>query len=252
MSRFKSTDGIDIYYRQWGAKLPGPPVILQHGYVANTRLNWVVPGIVRSLRRAGRRVIALDARGHGRSGKPHDAAFYGEARMALDVRALLDELELDEADLVGYSMGATVALLTAAQEPRIRRLVVGGVGSSTLNLGGPTNARTRKALAAAMLTRRRSSIRHPVLVGFRLFADVVWADRKALAAQALAFHRKRIPLERITAGTLVLAGRNDTFALSPDRLQAAIPGADLVVTSGNHSTALWKPAFHSAIVDFLR
>ncbi|SDU12583.1 alpha/beta fold hydrolase [Halopseudomonas salegens] len=250
MARFTSSDGVDIYYQQWGARQPGPPVILQHGYVANARLNWVMPGIVRALTRAGRRVIALDARGHGRSGKPHESSFYGESRMALDIIALMDELGLDEVDLVGYSMGATVALLTAVGEKRIRRLVIGGIGGSTLDLGS-NRARGSKALASAMLARRRSSIRHPILAGFRLFADLIWADRKALAAQALAFHRQRIPLERITASTLVLAGRDDSFATSPQRLHAAIPGSELVITRGNHSTALWKPAFHSAIVDFL-
>ncbi|WP_150303353.1 alpha/beta fold hydrolase [Pseudomonas saliphila] len=251
MSRFKSFDGVEIFYQAWPRKSALPPVVLQHGYVANMRVNWVVPGIVRRLNLAGRSVIALDARGHGRSGKPHDSASYGESRMARDISCLLDELGLEEVDLVGYSMGATVALLAATEERRIRRVVAGGIGGATLHLDSRYRASGHKALANAMLASRWS-IRNPTLAGFRLLADMVWADRKAMAAQALAFHSKRIPLERITAPTLILAGESDPFALHPRKLQRAIPGAQLKVVPGDHSSVLVKPSFQNAIVDFLR
>ena len=73
-----------------------------------------------------------------------------------------------------------------------------------------------------------------------------------MAAQALAFHSKRIPLERITAPTLILAGDNDPFALHPGKLQRAIRGAQLKLVPGDHTTVLVKPSFQNAIVDFLR
>jgi len=251
MSRFKSFDGVEIYYQCWLRKSADPPVVLHHGYVANSRVNWVVPGIVRRLNLAGRSVIALDARGHGRSDKPHDPAVYGEARMAKDFSCLLDELELEEVDLVGYSMGGTVALLAGTQERRIRRLVAGGIGGNTLNLNSPYHVAGRKALSQAMLASRWS-IRNPTLAGFRLLADMVWADRKAMAAQALAFHSSRIPLEKITAPTLIIAGDKDPFARQPRKLQKAIPGAQLTVVPGDHSSVLLRPSFQRAIVDFLQ
>lgn len=250
MSRFKSFDGVEIFYQGWVGKSALPPVVLHHGYVANMRVNWVVPGIVRRLNLAGRSVIALDARGHGRSGKPHDPAAYGESRMAKDLSCLLDELGLQEVDLVGYSMGATVALLAATQEKRIRRVVAGGIGGATLHLNSRYQASARKALANAMLGSRWS-IRDPTLAGFRLLADMLWADRKAMAAQALAFHSKRIPLERITAPTLILAGESDPFARHPEKLQHAIRGAQLKLVPGDHSSVLMKPGFQNAIVEFL-
>lgn len=250
MSRFKSFDGVEIYYRIWGNSSARPPVLLHHGYVANSRVNWVMPGIVRRLTRAGRRVITFDARGHGRSGKPHGQAAYGESRMVTDLACLLDELGLEEIDLVGYSMGATVALLAATQESRIRRLVAGGVGGDILNLDSPHRAHGRKALANAMLANRWG-IRNRTLAGFRLLAEMVWADRKAMAAQALAFHAERIPLEQITAPTLIVVGDNDPFALQPGKLQKAIAGAELKVIAGDHTSVLVKPRFQRAIVDFL-
>jgi len=249
MSRFKSFDGVDIYYQRWGHQSAQPPVVLHHGYVANARVNWVIPGIVRRFTQAGRCVIALDARGHGRSDKPHDAAAYGESRMARDLSCLLDELKLAEVDLVGYSMGATVALLAATQEPRIRRLVVGGVGGNVLHLDSHYQIEGRKALSRAMLASRWS-IRNPTLAGFRFLADMVWADRKAMAAQALAFHADRIPLENITVPTLIIAGDKDPFAKQPHQLQQAIRGAELSLVPGDHSSVLIRAGFQRAIVEF--
>lgn len=250
MSRFKSFDGVEIYYQSWGQKSAEPPVVLHHGYVANARINWVIPGMVRRLTLAGRSVIALDARGHGRSDKPHDPEAYGESRMARDLSCLLDELGLEEVDLVGYSMGATVALLAGTQEPRIRRLVAGGIGGNVLHLDSRYQVQGRKALSSAMLASRWS-IRNPTLAGFRLLADMVWADRRAMAAQALAFHSSRIPLEQITAPTLIIAGDKDPFAKQPRKLQKAIPGAQLKVVPGDHSSVLIRPSFQREIVEFL-
>lgn len=252
MSRFRSFDGVEIYYQEWGRASALPPVVLHHGYVANARVNWVWPGIVRKLTSAGRKVIALDARGHGRSQKPHDPAFYGEAKMAKDLACLLDVLELEEVDLVGYSMGAVVSLIVGSQEPRIRRLVIAGIGGGSVKLAGiRSRPIPRQALANAMLARSITQIGNPALAGFRLLADVLWADRKALAAQAVSFHAKRIPIERITAPTLVLAGRDDPFAARPKLLQQHIPNSRLLLVPGNHTTALSQQSFKSAIADFL-
>src|SRR5690606_41731928 len=85
---------------------------------------------------AGRRVVTIDARGHGASSKPHDPLFYGEEKMAADVRTLLDLLGEPSYDLVGYSMGAIVSALVASQEPRIRLLVIGRYDAAVVELGG--------------------------------------------------------------------------------------------------------------------
>jgi pimeloyl-ACP methyl ester carboxylesterase len=77
--RFESFDGTEIAYQVWGAPGQLPPVLLHHGFVADATVNWVLPGVVAALLQSGREVIAPDARGHGRSGKPHDPARYGEA-----------------------------------------------------------------------------------------------------------------------------------------------------------------------------
>ena len=104
MPRFTASDGTGIAYRQHGDDSPLPPVILHHGFASSATNNWIVPGVVAALVAAGRRVVTLDARGHGDSDKPHDPARYGEERMARDLGELLDHLGAPAADLAGYSI----------------------------------------------------------------------------------------------------------------------------------------------------
>src|SRR6266849_7857254 len=92
MDRFASFDGVEIAYQTCGTAGELPPVILHHGFLANANVNWVLPGIVTALTNAGRQVVALDARGHGDSGKPHDPVFYGEEKMVQDLRRLFDSV----------------------------------------------------------------------------------------------------------------------------------------------------------------
>src|SRR5438105_7017497 len=86
----------------------GEPIILVHGFASNKEVNWVQPGWIATLKRAGRRAIALDNRGHGQSSKLYDPAAYHTDTMADDVRALLDHLGIARIDTMGYSMGARI------------------------------------------------------------------------------------------------------------------------------------------------
>ena len=252
MKRFTADDGIEIVYDEWGTPSDQPPVLLHHGFVADANLNWVMPGVVAALVAAGRHVVAPDARGHGRSGKPHDPARYGEARMARDLRSLMDVVGAAELDLVGYSMGAIVSLITATDEPRVRRLAVGGVGAGVVELGGvDTRVLDNAKLVPALLVDDPASITDPESAGFRAFADMIGADRRALAAQAQVVHAEPIALHRIAVPTLVLAGDTDPLAARPEVLADAIAGARLEVVSGDHTGALGDPRFVASLVEFL-
>jgi pimeloyl-ACP methyl ester carboxylesterase len=252
MERFTAADGVEIAYQTWGTASALPPVLLHHGFIANAEINWVQPGIVAALTSAGRQVVALDARGHGASGKPHDSSFYGEGKMAGDLRQLFDIVGAPQVDLVGYSMGAIVSLLTASQDTRIRRLVVGGVGAGVVELGGvDTRAAASEALIAALRAPDPETIAHPIARQFRAFADLVGGDREALAAQAAARHASPIALNQITAPTLLIVGDADALAARPEVLASAIPNARLLRLPGDHLQVVRAPGFAPAIVEFL-
>ena len=120
-------DDVEIAYLDEGA---GEPIVLVHGFASNRQVNWVNPGWVKTITGAGRRAIALDNRGHGASSKLYDPAAYHSATMAEDVRALLDHLGIERADVMGYSMGARiVTFLTIDHPARVRSVVIGGMGS---------------------------------------------------------------------------------------------------------------------------
>ncbi|MDA8371579.1 MAG: alpha/beta hydrolase [Nocardiopsaceae bacterium] len=252
MDTFTASDGVEIAYYQWGHGSDRPLVVLHHGFIANADANWVAPGIVDALLAAGRRVAAVDARGHGASGKPHDRAKYGEARMAQDLSMLLDILGEPQVDLVGYSMGAVVSLILAAKDTRIRRLVVGGVGAAAVEIGGvDRRVLNGPSVLEALTADDPADITDQGAAAFRVFADAVGGDRFALAAQAASMHRAPIALEAITAPALVLAGDGDELATRPEVLAGAIPGGSLRVVSGDHLGAVRDPDFAKAITEFL-
>jgi len=251
MPRFASFDGLHLNYTRWEGEGGHRPVVLQHGFAADTNANWLSTGVVAALRAAGFTVISLDARGHGRSEKPHDETFYGEDSMVRDVSALLDELGLDEVSLVGYSMGAIIALAVTAADSRIRALATGGVGSGIVDFGGvDTRVVKPVEIAAAMLAEDPATV-PPSGAPFRLLADLLGGDRQALAAVALAARDGSLDLSSISVPTLVLAGDQDPLAAEPERLAAAIAGARLVRIPGDHMTAVMAPAFSEALVAFL-
>jgi pimeloyl-ACP methyl ester carboxylesterase len=252
MKSFKSWDQTEIAYQEWGEPTLSPPVVLHHGFVVDANSNWAATGVVNALLVAGRRVIAPDARGHGQSEKSHDPARYGEQRMARDLAILLEVCDEPQIDLVGYSMGAIVSLIFASDDQRVRRLVVGGVGSGVIECGGvDRRAVPNDAIIDALSVEDPSTIEMPEAAAFRTLADALGADREALAAQASSIYRGDIPLDRISAQTLVLAGEDDPLAIRPEVLCEAIPGARLQTLSGDHIGAIADPRFTQSIVDFL-
>jgi len=123
--QFFDSNGVQIHYVDQGA---GEPVVLVHGFLASYVGNWETPGIMKALGTAGYRVIALDYRGHGQSGKPHGPEHYG-LEMVGDVVGLLDHLNIERAHVVGYSMGGMITnKLRANHSDRLLTATLGGFG----------------------------------------------------------------------------------------------------------------------------
>ncbi len=242
-----SGDGVDIAYLDEGE---GEPILLIHGFASNKTVNWAYPGWVDLLRKDGRRVIALDNRGHGDSSKFYDPADYGAPVMAEDARRLLDHLGLDQVDVMGYSMGARIsAFLTLNHPQRVRRAIFGGLGYGMVNgVGDPEPiARGLEADSLADVPDRTGR-------AFRAFAEQTKSDRKALAA-CIRSSRQKITEEdvaRIRRPVLVAVGTKDDIAGSPEDLAALIPGARVLDIPGrDHMVAVGDKVFKQGVLDFL-
>lgn len=247
---FTASDDVGIHYRLWEGK-PGIPVVLHHGFISHGSLNWETTGVAHALAEVTGPVVALDARGHGRSEKPEDSVAYGEGRMAADLRELCTHLDLATFDLVGYSMGGLVSLLVAGSDPRVRRLAIGGLGANLVEGGLAAMATSGAAVADALEADDLETITDPLARSFRDFADSIGAEREALAAHVRADRRSEIDLGAIAVPTLVLAGDKDPLARNPQVLATAIPGSRLEVVPGDHLRAVSAPEFKQALIDFL-
>lgn len=125
-----SRDGVRLHYESRGA---GEPVVLLHGFTSRGD-SWKRHGWVSTLVEHGFRAIWPDVRSHGDSDPVFDPAMCTTAALAADVTGLLDDLGLEKASIVGFSMGGGIALQVALDTPqRVGRLVVGGVGDAGIN-----------------------------------------------------------------------------------------------------------------------
>jgi len=97
------------------------------GFASTVEHNWGGTGWIAELSEKYR-AIAVDVRGHGLSDKPHEVGSYGYANMGADVTRLMDHLGIERALLMGYSMGASIAIELMLSNPeRFRAIVLGGI-----------------------------------------------------------------------------------------------------------------------------
>jgi len=244
-----SHEGVDIAFLDEGE---GEPIVLIHGFASNKEVNWVNTGWITALTKAGRRVIALDNRGHGASAKLYDPAAYSSSIMADDVRALLDRLALPSADVMGYSMGARItAYLAVAHPQRVRSAVLGGLGIRLVEgVGLPNADQIAKGLEAGNL----ADVTDPTARVFRSFAEQTRSDLRALAACLRGSRQtlNRDQVGRIAVPVLVAVGGKDAIAGSPQELAALIPGAQaLVIGDRDHMLAVGDRVFKTGVLDFL-
>jgi pimeloyl-ACP methyl ester carboxylesterase len=247
---FTSGDAEIAYLDAGPDSRQGAPIVLVHGFASTKETNWLAPGWIDTLTRAGRRAIALDDRGHGASTKLYDPARYHSAIMAEDVRALMDHLGLPRADLMGYSMGARiVAVLALAHPDRVRSLILGGLGIGLVEgVGQP------EMIAAALEAPSITQVSDPQGYAFRAFAQQTKSDLKALAA-CIRGARQTLSREEvagITAPTLIAVGTKDSVAGSAQELAALMPNAvALDIPGRDHMLAVGDKVFKAGVLAFL-
>jgi pimeloyl-ACP methyl ester carboxylesterase len=229
----------------------GPPVVLVHGFAANIEMNWKRTGWFRVLTRAGYQVVALDCRGHGQSDKPHDAEAYAGDRMSTDVVRLMDRLGLEQAELIGYSMGGLIAtFLLVHHANRFSSVVIAGMGSGAM--GHATIDAT--AIAETLDAPNGQAARSTMAREFRAFAERAGNDLTALAAIMRARPTRVTPEElgRVDTPVLIVVGEKDELVRDPRPLAEAIPSARLVIIPDkDHLTTVPDHRYKEAVLDFL-
>lgn len=245
--QYFTSDGLDIAYIDEGE---GDPILLIHGFSSSAKINWVDPGWVSALKNDGRRVVAIDNRGHGQSAKPYDPGFYEAPMMAEDAVRLLDHLKIARADIMGYSMGARITAFMALRHgAKVRSAIFGGLGIGMVKgVGDP------EPIALALEAARADDIEHPGGRAFRLFAEFSGGDLKALAA-CMRAARKKIPAEdlaKLTIPVLVAVGTKDDIAGSANELAAIIPGAQVLdIPNRDHMRAVGDRVYRDGVLAFL-
>lgn len=242
MAYVRSGDGCRIHYEVTGRRA-APPVLLIQG-LGMDKTGWLLQRLVLSWTY---RVIALDNRGAGRSDKPHGD--YDLGQMADDAIAVLDDVGVDQAHVVGASMGGAIAQIIAVMHPHRTR-------SLTLVCTACRNQPWRQELLAGWADEAE---RHGVgslagtaarwLIGPRSFRRLVpvlgWLgplgfsrSSHALKAQVAAIVAADDSFAELLGGiavpTLVIVGNQDILTPRGDSEELAerIPTAELVVVSG--------------------
>ena len=243
-----ASDDIDIAYDCMGE---GPPVVLIHGFGANRQITWANTNWYQTMQRAAHKLIAIDCRGHGESQKPHEAGAYHEGRMAMDIIAVLAALEIPEVDVIGYSMGAQLAIRLMHDAPgRVRRAILAGLGE---NYFRDSKDKTQ-AIAKGLLAKDSVQITDPVAIEFRAFCERVGDDLAAMAACIQRPRRIFTPeeLHSLPQKVLVVCGEQDDMTGSPEILARAFGDAStLIVPKRNHHSTVGDRSFKDAAVAFL-
>jgi pimeloyl-ACP methyl ester carboxylesterase len=246
-------DGLKIHFERWGE---GPPIVLAHGWGADTRSNWIESGWIDVLRQH-RQVVSIDIRGHGKSDKPHALEPYSYAAMSRDVIGVMDALELDSCEFMGYSMGSFIgASLLGHQQERFSAMILGGIGDET-----DASASVCNIIAEALRAEDPASITDPIGRAYRRFVDAnTDCDRLSLAYSALQMWPEGHPVDLAGPGiadarfpVLIVNGENDhPYVDSADEFAAALPdGQHVRIPGTDHLTTVIHADFKRVVIDFL-
>jgi pimeloyl-ACP methyl ester carboxylesterase len=256
---FFDSNGVRIHYTIQGQ---GEPVLLIHGFAANIPFQWGVPGIVGDLSRHYR-VIAIDNRGHGQSGKPHNVKQYG-MEMVEDQIRLLDHLKIKKAHVVGYSMGAMITNKLLVTHPdRLLSATLGGAAAirkgsdmSTLELLAQDldQGKGIGLLITFLTPEGQPKPTAQQLQGINAMFTRM-NDQKALAAVVRGWKDIEVTDDELKANkvpTLGLIGEIDPLKKRVDETKDVLANFTVVVIKGaDHMNAFTRPVFMSTLKEFL-
>jgi pimeloyl-ACP methyl ester carboxylesterase len=265
--RFSSRDGTSLAYRVSGQ---GTPVVLVHGYTLTSTTNFAThyrddgscqlvaadgPTVESALVGAGCRVVMLDMRGHGHSGRPRDSDSYSLEICADDVRALVTHVGLDRAALIGYSVGAWISCHLLA-DPWVSGAALCGIGSHAIEGQDPEFFGTWLATGSRCFLEGCWD-EYPDLQILRMWAQLDDSGPDFEALGMFARGLRPIPVAVLasaptSAPVMILNGGADECATDELDFARFLPGADRVVAGqGRHGNATSDPLFHAELTRFI-
>jgi len=250
--------GVKIHYLDEGK---GEPVVLIHGFLVNKEIQWVLPGIVKTLAK-DYRVIALDCRGHGKSDKPSDPKKYGR-EMVEDVVRLLDHLDIKKAHIVGYSMGAVITgKLLATHPDRVLSATLGGACPLQEGTMPPfltelaDSLEQGKGVGPLLVALTPEGKPKPTPEQIKELNQLLVGDRgKQLAAVVRGFKELAVTDEQLKENkvpALALIGEIDPLKKGVDDIKGRMANLQVVVIDkADHVNAFTNKQFTSGLKEFL-
>lgn len=225
-------DDVTLSYTQCGA---GEPLILLHGNGENHeyfehQINFFSKFY---------RVIAIDSRGHGKSGRGEKPLTL--FRISEDLFEFMQKMNIDKANILGFSDGGNIALLFAINhEEKIKKLIVDGANLDTK--GVDTSFQIFVVL------------NHALLCVLEKFKKELKRKREILSLMIGQPNIKKPMLEKLKVPVLVMAGTEDMIKRNHTKyIASCIPKSELIFVKGGHCIAKENPnEFNEAVFDFLK
>ena len=231
--------GVQVYYQVEGN---GPAVVCEHGFTSSLD-SFYEAGYVQGLQET-HRLLLMDARGHGKSGKPHDTEAYLADKRVGDVLAVMDAEGISRACYFGYSMGGTTGFAIARSHPeRLLGVIIGGMHARSRRPDREAveeRSRGFRELGMERLLEERERQSGPMPPERR--KRFLALDNIALAAASDALGQWdgiEEALPGMATPALIFAGRNDMeFCEAAEDAAAAMPNARFVALADqDHSSA---------------
>ena len=219
------------------------PVLLVHGFIVDGE-SWKRTHLYNDLLKAGYKVITLDMRGNGKSGKPHYPEAYENDAEAKDIIGLLDHLKIKKYLVVGYSRGSIIVSRLLVMDPRIEKAVMGGMGADFTDPEWPRRLMFYHALAGDSVPELAAMVKHVQEAGL---------DQTALMyLQKYQPSTSKANLSSIKQPVLTISGTEDSDNGSSAELTALITNAKHVDVPGDHGHAVGTQEFSDAVLEFFK